>query len=258
MKTIKFSEAKLPRWSLLLFYILAVIGPVTPMVSESKAESGTTLEKAIVRSGGATLFSKMSTESKVVASLTKGEEVIIKFRVQGSEGVWCAVAGQQEAGVLGYVQCKQLGPEESRKESWQQVGSSVIKSGLETTKITVKHGAVLVPATLAYQGNKVNALLLLDTGSSRTVINTETAGRLNIDLSEAKKGRVQVVGGAVVEAQQVRLGSVTVGPHIKKNPEILVVAHKGVPVNYDGLLGMDFLSGLKYDLDFEKQVIRWE
>ncbi len=248
----------MPRWTLILFCVLVVTCSVTQIVSESKAETGRTFEKATVRADGATIFSQMSTDSNVVTSLAKGEGVVIKFKIDGPEGAWCAVAKNEQAVFLGYVQCKHLAPEESRKESWQLVGSSVIKTGIDTTKITVARDAVLVPVTLAYKGNEVTILLLLDTGSSRTMVSTEIAGRLNMNLTEAKKGRVQVVGGALIEAQQVRLDYLTVGPHTKKNAEILVVEHKGPPVKHAGLLGMDLLRGLKYNLDLEKQIIRWE
>ena len=146
----------------------------------------------------------------------------------------------------------------SQKDNWRYIGSSVIETGGDTTKITVAGGRVLVPATLVYKGYEVNVLLLLDTGSSRTAINTEIADRLNINPAEAKKARAQVVGGAVIEVRHLRLTSITVGPHVKKEADILIVQHQGPPVQYDGLLGMDLLRGLKYNIDFEKQIMTWE
>ncbi len=150
------------------------------------------------------------------------------------------------------------GEQESQKDSWRRIGSSVIETNGDTTKITVVGGRVLVPATLVYKGNETDVLLLLDTGSSRTAISTEIADRLNINLTKARKVRAQVVGGAVIEAQQVRLTSITVGPHTKEKADILIIEHGGPPVNYDGLLGMDLLRGLKYTIDFEKHIMTWE
>jgi predicted aspartyl protease len=150
------------------------------------------------------------------------------------------------------------GEKESQKDSWRRIGSSVSETGDDTTKITVMGGSVFVPVTLVYKSNEMDVQLLLDTGSSRTVVSTEIADRLEINPTEGRKVRVQVVGGAVIEARQVRLTSITVGPHTKKETDILILEHRGPPVKYDGLLGMDLLRGLKYNIDFEKQIITWE
>jgi len=40
--------------------------------------------------------------------------------------------------------------------------------------------------------------------------------------------------------------------------KIGVVVHKGPPVKFGGLLGMDFLRGLKYYIEFKNQTIKWE
>ena len=147
---------------------------------------------------------------------------------------------------------------ESQRDSWRRIGSSVTETGGDTTKITVVGGSVLVPVTLVYKGNETDVQLLLDTGSSRTAVSTKIADRLDINPTEGRKVRVQVVGGALIEAQQVRLTSITVGPHTKKEAYILIFEHRGPPVKFDGLLGMDLLRGLKYKIDFEKQIMTWE
>ena len=63
---------------------------------------------------------------------------------------------------------------------------------------------------------------------------------------------------AIIEARLVTLRRITVGPHTKENIAIFVVPHKGPAAKYDGLLGMDVLRGLKFNVDFEKQMIIWE
>jgi clan AA aspartic protease (TIGR02281 family) len=100
--------------------------------------------------------------------------------------------------------------------------------------------------------------LVLDTGASKTTINTEIADQLSMNLSKERKAQVRVVGGAVIEARLVKMNRLTVGPHTKRNWDILVVPHKGPAAGHDGLLGMDVLRGLKYRVDFKKQVIIWE
>ncbi len=147
--------------------------------------------------------------------------------------------------------------EYSRKE-WRRVEETVIRGGDAMTKVTVIGNSVLVPATLEYRGNQTDIQLLLDTGASWTVINTEIADRLDLNLGSARKVQVQVVGGQVIEAHMVTLNSLTVGPHTKNNARIAVIQHTGPRVRYDGLLGMDVLRGLKYKIDLEKQLMLWE
>ncbi len=148
--------------------------------------------------------------------------------------------------------------EGSEKESWHRTGETVIYMSNAPTKVTVIGNSVLVPVTISYQGNQVDAQLLLDTGATGTVINTEIADRLNINLSTARKTRARVVGGAFVEAYQVILNRIVVGPHAKENMAVFVIPYQGPRAKYDGLLGMDLLRGLRYNVDLEKQIILWE
>jgi predicted aspartyl protease len=146
----------------------------------------------------------------------------------------------------------------AQAERWRRIGSSEGQQGGGATKVTIIGNAILTPATIEHQGATADVLLLLDTGSARTVVSTDIARRLNMNLAEAKRIPMQVVGGGIIEGRQVRLGAITVGPHTKKDADILVIQHAGSPVKHDGLLGMDLLRGLKYSVDFQKQIITWE
>ena len=145
-----------------------------------------------------------------------------------------------------------------RIESFRRIDETVTPGRNAPTKITMIGNRVLVPATLVHQGTKVDVQLLLDTGASETVISTQTADRLNVDLRTARRAQVRVVGGAVVDAHRVWLGRVTVGPHTRENAVVLVISHTGPATAYDGLLGMDVLRTLQYRVDLEKQIILWE
>ena len=144
------------------------------------------------------------------------------------------------------------------KKEWRRVEETVISGGETSTRVTVVGNSVLVPVTVEHQGNQADIQLLLDTGSAGTVINTEIADRLGLNLRSARKIQLQVVGGQVVEAHVATLNSLTVGPHTKSNARIAVIQHAGPPVKYDGLLGMDVLSGLRYRVDLDKQLILWD
>jgi clan AA aspartic protease (TIGR02281 family) len=179
-----------------------------------------------------------------------------------SEGV---IAGA-ESGTVGFpiaegirlAQSGKKGQAQGGSDNWKRMGETVVSGGDEPTKVKITGNTVLVPATLAYGGNEVDIHLVLDTGASKTTINTEVADQLSVNLSKAKKAKVRVAGGAVIEARLVKMDRLTVGPHTKRNWDMLVVPHKGPAAGYDGLLGMDVLRGLKYRVDFKKEVIIWE
>jgi len=143
-------------------------------------------------------------------------------------------------------------------ENWKRMGETVVSGGDEPTKVKIRGNTVLVPVTLSCGGYETDVHLVLDTGASRTTITTDIADQLAVNLSRERKARVQVVGGAVIDARLVRMNSLTVGPHTKRNWDVFVVPHNGPAPGYDGLLGMDVLRGLKYRVDFKKQLIIWE
>jgi hypothetical protein len=43
-----------------------------------------------------------------------------------------------------------------------------------------------------------------------------------------------------------------------EDASVLIISHEGAPVNYSGLLGMNFLKNVAYSIDYKNQVIRWE
>lgn len=164
-----------------------------------------------------------------------------------------AVAGADTAG----IQLAQTG-KKAGGDNWKRSEERVVSWGYEPTKVTVRGNSVLVPVTLVSGNHEADMELLLDTGSSATVISSEAAGRLHLDLARARKTRVQVVGGGILEARVARVSRLTVGPHTKREANVLIVPQKGGIGGSDGLLGMDVLKGLKYRVDFDKNVIVWE
>jgi predicted aspartyl protease len=99
----------------------------------------------------------------------------------------------------------------------------------------------------------LSAMLLLDTGASTSVITPGVAARLNIEQSY--NVMVKVVGGKVLKVKKAVLKQMQVGPVQRADQEVMIIHQRGG--FGDGLLGMNFLAGLKYTIDFRSQTINW-
>ncbi|MCJ7665047.1 MAG: aspartyl protease family protein [Desulfobacterales bacterium] len=124
------------------------------------------------------------------------------------------------------------------------------------TKVTIKGNQVLVPVTLGYMGNEVQASLVLDTGAEMITLNRAIADQLKLPLTD--RANVRVVGGRQLNAGVAKLDYVRVGPYEAKGIYAWIISQQGPSASHDGLLGMNFLRGLEYSIDFENQVIRWK
>ena len=130
-----------------------------------------------------------------------------------------------------------------------------IQTVLET-KVTIKDNRVYVPVILAYEDKEIQTSLLFDTGASSIVLHQNVADQLEID--EFKESQGQGVGGVEIATRATRLRYVIVGPNKKENLRAHIIEYHGsADENYNGLLGMNFLSGLKYTIDFDSQTIQW-
>jgi hypothetical protein len=126
------------------------------------------------------------------------------------------------------------------------------------TKVRVIDHQVLVPVTLVYDNREINVTLLMDTGASSTVIHTDVADQLYINIWKMKKVTGGVFGGGTVDVHVVTMDVMKIGPHEIYSKNIGIVNHEGYKVKFDGLLGMDILSNYSYRLDMGKQQIIWE
>jgi hypothetical protein len=181
----------------------------------SEAASG----GAVTRGNAVPLYSEMYASSSVLKSLKKGDQVVVDIEIEDPEGAWCGIIEQGQTSIAGYVRCKNL-ERPLRKELWRHVGS-VAPRGADygqdssETKVTITGNHVLV-VTLEYKGRTVDAQLVLDTGASVTMINTDIAVRLGIDPADTLPGEGQAVGGIILQAAFAKLGYIIVGPYTKK------------------------------------------
>lgn len=123
-----------------------------------------------------------------------------------------------------------------------------------TTRVVISGRQVFVPVKLRNGSVETDVMLLLDTGATSSVITPEVAERLKIQ--EADNIKIGVVGGRVMNARKVILSQMEVGPIKRINQEAVIVRQRS-ELYGDGLLGMSFLAGLKYTLDFRTQTINW-
>ena len=124
-----------------------------------------------------------------------------------------------------------------------------------TTPVSIEGNRVFVPVTLNNNGTELETLLLLDTGASQTVIHRSIADQLNIIT--IRKGQSQVAGGGTIQTDIGKLSYMKVGPIKMIDPHVLIISHEGAAVKNQGLLGMNFLRNVQYQIDFQKQEIRW-
>lgn len=124
------------------------------------------------------------------------------------------------------------------------------------TKVVIKANRVFVPVLLTHGGKNIEATLIFDTGAGNIVLHQDIADSLGMFDYNPAKGRG--VGGIEIDAKVSRLDAIKVGPYAKQNLRVAIVEYQGERTEvYHGLLGMNFLRGLKYEIDFENQLIKW-
>jgi predicted aspartyl protease len=126
--------------------------------------------------------------------------------------------------------------------------------GTLTTSVLACGRRILVPVILRHGREEADAVLLLDTGAMFSVISPELADRLKVGDGEAV--RVGVLGGGTLSARRAVLSDIEVGPIRKTEQEVIILGHPSGEIG-DGILGMSFLSGLRYIVDYEGHTITW-
>lgn len=72
-----------------------------------------------------------------------------------------------------------------------------------------------------------------------------------------KKGKVNIAGGGKLSFKAKNLDYIKVGPRKMEDFVVMVIENKNRKSSMEGLLGMNFLAGLEYELDYARKVIRW-
>ncbi len=127
-----------------------------------------------------------------------------------------------------------------------------------TTEIIIRENSVFIPVTIIHDNREVKVMLLMDTGASITTIFNQAVEGLYMNLHNAQKAQGTVVGGGKIDARRIMVNNLIVGPNTFQSWHVFVVPSQESDAGYDGLLGMDVLSRMRYKIDFQKKVIFWE
>lgn len=140
---------------------------------------------------------------------------------------------------------EKIGAKSDREKFLENFESKVIIDGIHT----------LVPCTLGYKDKEIEVHLLLDTGCTTTVIHKQAAKRLKFKGSIKRKALI--AGGGTINMKTGKLSHFKVGPYKLDDFYVNVMEYNGPKIKHEGLLGMNFLAGRKYNIDYRNRVIRW-
>ena len=123
------------------------------------------------------------------------------------------------------------------------------------TKFTLQKNRILLPVEIVGTRGRVNVHLVMDTGAQRTFLWRSALPSIGL----RKIGRVRAAGIAGSKyASSVRAKSINVGPYRMRDAEVAVMSPGRYQKDYDGLLGMDFLMKIRYEIDYDRLVIIWK
>jgi clan AA aspartic protease (TIGR02281 family) len=118
-----------------------------------------------------------------------------------------------------------------------------------------RHGeVVIIQATL---NNKHSAKFVVDTGASYTLISNALARDLSIDVGPTPKTLQFQTANGLIQAPVTSLESIAVGGMEIRN--LPTAVHDAVPdPQVAGLLGLNFLSNFRMDIDTQKGLLHLE
>jgi len=118
-----------------------------------------------------------------------------------------------------------------------------------------RHGeVVIIEATL---NNKRSAKFVVDTGASYTLISSALARDLLIDIGQNAKTLPFQTANGLINAPVTNLESISVGGMEIRN--LTAAVHDAIPdPQVAGLLGLNFLSNFRMDIDTQKRMLHLE
>jgi clan AA aspartic protease (TIGR02281 family) len=118
-----------------------------------------------------------------------------------------------------------------------------------------KQGQVIIVEAMLNQ--KTSARFVVDTGASYTMISSGVAKLLDIDISQHQPTVSFQTANGIIQAPLAKLDSITVGGMEIK--DLTAAIHDIAPESrVAGLLGLNFLSNFRMDIDTQKGVLHLE
>jgi len=119
--------------------------------------------------------------------------------------------------------------------------------------LLIENKKIIVTATIKGVKDTRDFDFILDTGTTKSVIDNETAVRLGLDLHRLEKGDRLMTAGGAIHSRILKLPRVSLFGKDVDNFEVSVIKfpHQ-ITLIADGLIGMDFLlkfKNIKFDFD---------
>lgn len=123
-----------------------------------------------------------------------------------------------------------------------------------TLPIEISGNNILIPANLSNKGTEIKTTLVLDQGSSITILPKPTADL--IDAEYLGTAAVSGSNGRTVKGEKRKVGYFTVGNMVE--PEFIFLAVENTGYNDKGILGMDFIIKHPFSVDEASKVLIFE
>jgi len=128
-------------------------------------------------------------------------------------------------------------------------------SRVKETSVFIENNQILIPVRLGNNGKEISTLLLLDTGATTTSIHNHFADKFG--YFDYKHSKSQIADGSMVDTKTSNFDYIIIGPYQMNNFKIVVMNYQGGPSISNGLLGMNFLKNVKYQIDYQRKIIKW-
>lgn len=110
-------------------------------------------------------------------------------------------------------------------------------------------GIMLVDVVL---NGSVRARMVFDTGAALVIISQELSRKINQDNRGGDRRVKLRTAGGEVEGRYTRISKIELGPASRENVQAVVNPQANVFHDFDGLLGMSFLSDFQVSIDHQR------